>query len=597
MGTVRNIAIIAHVDHGKSTMVDAFLKQSGTNLGKFATEDLIMDTNELERERGITIFAKNASVIFDGTKINIIDTPGHADFGGEVERVLNMADGSLLLVDAQEGPMPQTRFVLKKALDAGHKIIVVINKIDKPSARIAYVLDRVIELFMEFNANDEQLNFPIIYASGKLGLAGVTPELDTMKNVTPLFEAIVKHIPVPHVNPDGELQLMVVATVYDNYLGRLGLGRIERGSIENGATIAHLPFDGSPMKRQKLSALMTFQGLARTQVERVESGDIAVLAGIDNVHIGDTIASTAAPEALPPINIEKPTVRMTFGVNTSPFAGKEGKLGTSRNIDERLKKELENDVALEVERGGSAEEFVVSGRGELHLAILIEKMRREGFELQVSRPEVIMKDIDGVLSEPMEDVWVDVADAYSGMVIKEMTQRKGELKNMHVENETAHFHFFAPTRGLIGFRHKFIIETKGTGIMNSLVAGYHPKIQGLEAAPHGSLIAHETGICTPYALLHAQDRGEYFVGAGETVYEGQVVGENAKAEDIVINVCKAKQLSNFRANKDLTTSDLAPKREQNIELALEYIGDDELVEVTPTSIRLRKRILRNALRK
>lgn len=593
---MRNIAIIAHVDHGKSTLVDALLKQSQTDLGKLADSELIMDSNEIEKERGITIFAKNASVEYKGEKINIIDTPGHADFGGEVERVLNMADGSLLLVDAQEGPMPQTRFVLKKALDAGHKLIVVINKIDKPNARINYVLDKVVELFMEFNATDEQLNFPIIYASGKLGLAGHEADLDSMSDIAPVFESIQKHIPEPKVDTAGTLQMMVVSTSYDNYLGRIALGRVSRGVISAGDQVMHVDRNGT-QKKVKVVELMTHLGLQKAKVKSVEAGDIALLSGIDNVNIGDSIVDAANPEPLPPITIEKPTVRMGFGVNTSPFAGKEGEFGTSRNIEERLNKELENDVALQVEKGQSAEEFIVSGRGELHLAILIEKMRREGFELQVSRPEVIFQEIDGKTCEPMEDVWIDVPDEYSGSIIQKMTMRKGELRNMNSDNGTTYFHFFAPTRGLIGFRHEFIVETKGLGIMNSLFAGHEPKIEGLEPQPHGSIIAHEPGPATAYAMLKTQERGELFIKPGDEVYEGQVVGQNAKAEDLIANVCKAKALTNFRANKDLTTSDLAPPREMGIEEALEYIGDDELVEVTPKNIRLRKKVLRNALRK
>jgi len=596
MEKIRNITIIAHVDHGKSTLVDALLKQSGTNLGKLANQELIMDSNELEKERGITIFSKNAAVVFGGMKINIIDTPGHADFGGEVERVLNMADGSLLLVDAQEGPMPQTRFVLKKALDAKHKIIVVINKIDKPNARINYALDKVIELFMEFGATNEQLNFPIIYASGKLGLTGTAPDLSAMKDATPLFETIIKHIPVPPVKKEGPLQMMVVSTNYDNYLGRIALGRIQRGTIKNGMVVAHMQHE-KPVKQCKISNLMTHQGLARVPIDAVEAGDIAVVAGIENVNIGDTLSDAEHPEALPPISIEKPTVRMTFGVNTSPFAGKEGQYCTSRNLRERLMKELENDVALQVEEGRSAEEFIVSGRGELHLAILIEKMRREGFELQVSRPEVIYKTENGKTLEPVEDVWIDTPEMYSGTVIKKMTMRKAELKNMSVENGLACFHFSIPTRGLLGFRHEFIVETKGMGIINSLFAGYFPKVEGLETNPHGSLIVHENGTSTAYALLRTQERGEMFVGPGVEVYEGQVVGQTAKAEDMVVNICKLKALTNFRANKDMVTNDLAVPREMTIELALEYIGDDELVEITPKSIRLRKKILKSVNRK
>ncbi len=595
MEHIRNIAIIAHVDHGKSTLVDALLKQSETNLGKLATTELIMDSNELERERGITIFSKNAAVVYRGTKINIIDTPGHADFGGEVERVLNLADGSLLLVDAQEGPMPQTRFVLKKALQAGHKIIVVINKVDKANARSHYALEKVIELFMEFGATNEQMDFPVVYAAGKLGVAGLTPELSSMKDAVPLFDTILKHIPPP-ATAEGPLQMRVVSTNYDNYLGKIAIGRVYRGVIRASQPVAHLPVHGA-MRTTKVTSLMTFMGLGRAPAEQVPAGDIAAVAGVEGVNIGDTIADAETPEALTPIEIEKPTVKMVFSVNKSPFAGQEGQYCTSRNLKERLYKELDNDVALQVEPGVSADEFVVSGRGELHLSILIEKMRREGYELQVSKPEVIFKEQDGKVLEPAEDVWIDVPEPYSGMVVQKMSRRKGELKNMSVENGTASFHFFIPTRGLIGFRSEFIIETKGLGIVNSLFAGYFPKAESIETNPHGSLVVHEPGTSTAYALLRSQERGIMFIGPGEAVYEGQVVGQNAKAEDLVVNVCKAKQLSNFRSNADVVTDDLTPPNRLTLEEALEYIGDDELVETTPKSIRLRKRILGNDARK
>ena len=591
MESIRNIAIIAHVDHGKSTLVDALLKQSGTNLGKLANDELIMDSNELERERGITIFSKNAAVIYRGTKINIIDTPGHADFGGEVERVLNMADGSLLLVDAQEGPMPQTRFVLKKALNAGHKIIVVINKIDKPNSRVNHALEKVIELFIELGATNEQLNFPIIYAAGKLGVAGASPNLASMKNIIPLYEAILEHIPAPKVVKDAPFQMIVVSIHYDNYQGRIAVGRIQAGAVENGMQIAHIKSDGT-VKNFKITELMTFLGLKRVPVPSVQTGDIVALAGIPEVNIGDTLADAAHPNPLPLIAIEKPTVKMIFSVNNSPFSGNEGEYCTSRNLRERLFKELDNDVALRVEESGSADEFLVSGRGELHLAILIEKMRREGYELQVSRPEVIFKEENGVTLEPAEDVWIEVPEGYSGPIIKKMNERKGELKNMNVENGIASFHFFIPTRGLIGFRNEFMIETRGTGIINSLFAGYFPKFDSIPGNPHGSLVAHESGTTTAYALLRSQERGVMFVGPAEKVYEGQVVGQNAKTKDIAVNVCKQKQLTNFRAKTEAVTDDLVPPRLLSLEQALEYIGDDELVEVTPKSIRLRKRILR-----
>ena len=601
---IRNIAIIAHVDHGKTTLVDTLLKQSGTDLGKLSQQEQIMDSNELERERGITIFSKNAAVVYGDTKINIIDTPGHADFGGEVERVLNMADGVLLLVDAQEGPMPQTRFVLKKALAFGHKIIVVINKIDKKNARVNYVLDKIIELFIELGANNEQLNFPIIYAAAKLGKAGHTPELEKMTDVKPLFETILEHIPAPKVTLDAPLQMMIVSVAYDNYKGKIGIGRIYQGNIKNGQSVAHInreaaanPAPGTAYKMVKLTSLMTFVGLNRVETQSAEAGDIAAVAGIENINIGDTIADADNPMPLPPIQIEKPTVKMIFSVNNSPFAGLEGQYCTSRNLKERLEKELDNDVALQVVDGKSPDEFVVSGRGELHLGILIEKMRREGYELQVSRPEVIMKEENGKTTEPTEDVWIEAPEKYSGTVIEKMSNRKGVMKNMHVENGIGFFHFFIPTRGLIGFRNEFLIETKGLGIMNSLFAGYFPKFEDIQTNPHGSLIVHETGTTTAYGLLNSQERGELFVGPGLKVYEGQIVGQNAKNADLALNVCRAKQLTNFRTKTYAVTDDLIPPRQMSLEQCLEYLGDDELLEVTPQSLRLRKRILKNALRK
>lgn len=593
--SLRNITIIAHVDHGKSTLVDALLKQSDTELGKLANEELIMDSNELERERGITIFSKNAAVTFQGTKINIIDTPGHADFGGEVERVLHMADGSLLLVDAQEGPMPQTRFVLKKALSMRHKIIVVINKIDKKNTRVNYVLEKIIELFIELGATNEQIDFPIVYAAGKLGKAGREPNLEKMENILPLFEVILKHIPPPRQNSELPLQMMIVSIAYDNYRGRIGIGRIERGTIVSGSTVYHIRRDGTQQK-EKLASLMTFSGLVRSEVNMLAAGDIAAVAGIETITIGDTVADAERPEALPPIAIERPTVKMIFSVNNSPFVGEDGDYCTSRNLRERLEKELDNDVALQVAPGESNDEFVVAGRGELHLAILIEKMRREGYELQVSRPEVIFSEEGGKTLEPAEDVWIEAPEKYLGAIIEKMSKRRGELRNMTVENKVVQFHFFIPTRGLIGFRNEFIIETRGAGVLNSLFAGYFPKWETIESNPHGSLVAHETGTTTAYALLNSQERGEMFIGPGVRVYEGQVVGENAKANDIVVNVCKQKPLTNFRAKTDAVTDDLIPPRAMSLEQTLEYIGNDELVEVTPKNIRLRKRILKNARR-
>ncbi len=596
MEKIRNIAIIAHVDHGKTTLVDSLLKQSHTDLGKLSQQEQIMDSNELEKERGITIFSKNAAVIYEGVKINIIDTPGHADFGGEVERVLNMADGALLLVDAQEGPMPQTRFVLKKALAIGHKIIVVINKVDKPNARINYTLEKIIELFIELGANNEQLDFPIVYASGRLGKAGLSPELEKMVDIKPVFDTVIAHIPEPKVDIQAPLQMMVVSISYDNYKGKIGVARIHQGLIKNNQPIIRITRDGKKTAH-KITALMGFVGLNKTEVSELFAGDIALVGGIEDINIGDTIADAENPIALPPINIEKPTVKMIFSVNNSPFAGQEGQYCTSRNLKERLEKELDNDVALKVEAGKSPDESIVSGRGELHLGILIEKMRREGYELQVSRPEVILKEENGKTLEPAEDVWVEVPEQYSGMIIQKMSNRKGEIRNMNVENGIAYFHFFIPTRGLIGFRNELLMETKGLGILNSLFAGYFPQFGEFQGNPHGSLIVHETGTTTAYGLLNAQERGDMFVGPGVKVYEGQVVGQNAKAMDLALNVCRQKQLTNFRAKTDAVTDDLIPPREMSLEQALEYIGDDELVEVTPKSLRLRKRAIKNSLRK
>lgn len=596
MKDIRNIAIIAHVDHGKTTLVDSLLKQSETDIGKAGQGEMIMDSNELERERGITIFSKNASVIHKGVKINIIDTPGHADFGGEVERVLNMADGALLLIDAQEGTMPQTRFVLKNALLNGLKIIVVINKIDKPNARVNYVIEKVIELFMKLGASNEQLNFPIIYASGKLGKAGHEPDLNAMKDIQPLFEKIIEYIPAPISNINEPLQMMIVSVSYDNYKGKIGIGRIHNGVIKSGQQVAKITHEGKTTTH-KISSLMEFSGLGKAEVGELKAGDIAVVAGIEGINIGDTIADAENPVALPSIKIEKPTVKMIFSTNNSPFAGQEGKYCTSRNLKERLEKELDNDVALRVEPGKSSDEFIVSGRGELHLGILIEKMRREGYELQASRPEVVMVEENGQMLEPAEDVWIEAPEQYSGTIIQKMSIRKGELKNMSVENGNVSFHFFIPTRGLIGFRNELMLETKGFGIINSLFAGYFPKFGEFENNPHGSLIVSEAGATTAYALLMAQERGVMFVGPAVNVYEGQVVGQNAKANDLVLNVCRQKQLTNFRAKTDAVTDDLIPSREMTLEQCLEYIGDDELVEVTPKSIRIRKRILKNNLRK
>ncbi len=589
MQEIRNIAIIAHVDHGKTTLVDALLRQSHITLGKTSdTADLIMDSNDLERERGITIFSKNASVIYNDIKVNIIDTPGHADFGGEVERVLKMADGALLLIDAQEGPMPQTRFVLKKALERKLKIIVVINKIDKPNARINHVLEKTFELFIDLGASDEQIEFPIIYAAAKLGKAGLGPNIEDMKDILPVFTAITKHIAPPDIQTDKPFQMHVVALAYDNYKGKIAIGRIYKGSVKQGDSIMHINREGK-QQAQKVTVLMTFTGLMKTEIQQLDAGDIAAIAGIENVNIGDTLCDKEKPEALPLIDIEPPTVKMTFGVNKSPFAGREGEFGTSRNLRDRLYKELDTDVALQVEEGKSADEFVVSGRGELHLSILIEKMRRDGYELEVSRPQVIVQyDENNKPMEPTEEIWIEVPEEYAGSVIEKIGKRKGEMKNMHVDNGITHFHFLIPTRGLIGYRNELMMDTKGLGILNTLFAGFEPVTGEIVSNPHGSLIAFKPGVSNTYGLLNAQERGILFISHALEVYQGQVVGQNAKPEDLEVNVCKTKQLTNMRSRGDGPSDSLIPPRAMSLEQAIEYIGDDELVEITPKSIRIRK---------
>ncbi len=587
MNNIRNVAIIAHVDHGKTTLVDALLHQSATNVGKDNIGRIcIMDSNELERERGITIFSKNASVQWNDTKINIIDTPGHADFGGEVERVLNMADGCLLLVDAKEGPMPQTRFVLKKALELGHKIIVVINKIDKPHARPDFALNKTFDLFVELGASDDALDFPVIYASAKLGLAGEEPDLSKMKNITPIFETILKYIPSPQGDSDAPLQMLVANISGDTFRGRIGIGRVYNGTLKVGQEIAHVNRQGQ-IAKYRLVSLMTFCGLERVEAKEVQAGDIAAISGVPNLTIGETIADAENPKALPVLSIEEPTVKMTFTINDSPFAGKEGQFTTSRQIQERLQKELENDMALKVtdaEGGG----WIVSGRGELHLSILIERMRREGFELQVSRPKVIEKEIDGKKMTPYERVFVEVPEVHSGIVIQKLGSRKGELKDMKTVDGITYLEFLIPTRGLFGYRSEFLTDTRGLGIINTNFAEYLPDPGNWREREQGSLVAHETGTTNLYGMINIQDRGVLFIGPGVKVYEGQVVGQNARSGDIRVNVCKAKELSNMRSKGDGSAEHFNAPKEMNLEAALEYIGDDELVEVTPESTRIRK---------
>jgi GTP-binding protein len=593
---IRNIAIIAHVDHGKTTLVDALLKQSADfKIKKDDTNDLIMDSNELERERGITIFSKNVAIHYNDFKINIVDTPGHADFGGEVERIMRMVDGVLLLVDAKEGPMPQTKFVLKKAIAAGHKIIVVINKIDKPDARINWVVDKTFDLFVSLGASDEQTDFPIIYASAKQGKAGLAPDLTLMTDVKPVFDTILKSIPAPKL-PDVKLQYLAVSLAYDNYIGKIAIGRLYAGSMKKGQDVLHVRRDGSTAK-VRLTSVMTYDGLGRIETESAEPGDIIALAGIADISIGESITDLEAPTPLPTIAIEEPTVKMTFGVNTSPFSGKEGQYTTSRNIKDRLERELQTDVALKVAPGDSADHFVVSGRGELHLAILIEKMRREGFELQVSRPQVILKEVDGVTMEPVEQVFIEVPENSAGSVIEKMGKRRGDMKDMKVEHGTTFLEFTIPTRGLIGYRNEFLADTKGLGIINSLFMGYEPVRGEFSGIAHGSLIAFEAGTSITYGMVAAQERGQLFIGPGVEVYGGMVVGQNAKPEDIEVNVCKEKRLSNMRSKGDGGQEKLDTPRTMELEDALEYIGDDELVEATPKSIRIRKAILDHLERK
>jgi GTP-binding protein len=608
---LRNIAIIAHVDHGKTTLVDALLKQSVSFKQKTgATSDLIMDSNELERERGITIFSKNASVIYKDIKINIVDTPGHADFGGEVERIMRMVDGVLLVVDAKEGPMPQTKFVLRKAIQAGHKIIVVINKIDKPGARPEWALSATFDLFFELGANEEQIEFPTVYASGVQGKAGLAPALEEMKDIEPVFETIVKYIPAPKADINAPLQMLTVNLAYDNYKGKIAVGRLYAGVLKKASTVGHINRAGE-MKKVQLSSVMVFDGLGRAEVEEAFAGDIVAIAGIPDVTIGETITDPENPQPLPTIHIEEPTIKMTFAVNTSPFRGKEGKFTTSRNIKDRLEKELDTDVALKVEQTDANDRWVVAGRGELHLAILIEKMRREGFELEVSKPQVIFKDVTGAdgkttKQEPIELASIEVPEQYSGTVIEMMGKRLGLMKNMKVDNAAmtqsatggiAFMDFEIPTRGLIGLRNKFLTATKGAGIMNTLFLGYEDYRGDITAIPHGSIVATEAGVSNNYGLVTAQGRGKLFISAGVAVYEGMVVGENAKEGDVLVHVAREKQLTNFRAKNEGLADQLEVPITLSLEDCLDYISDDELVEITPTSTRIRKKYLNENERK
>ena len=588
---IRNIAIIAHVDHGKTTLVDALLKQSHVFRENEQVAERVMDSGDIEKERGITILSKNTSVMYNGVKINIVDTPGHADFGGEVERVLKTVDGVLLLVDAFEGPMPQTREVLKKALALNLKPIVVINKIDRPGAEPEKALDKVIELFIELNASDEQLDFPVIYASAKNGIAKMNLS-DDSDNITCIFDTIIDKIEPPTCDMDGTMQMLVSNIDYDDYLGRIAIGRIERGKIKNGMPVSICKQEKNT--QGKIAKLFTYMGLKRVEVDEVDAGDIVAISGIPDISIGDTICDLANPEKIPFVNIDEPTVSMTFSVNNGPFAGQEGEFVTSRHIRDRLFKELERNVSLRVKETASPDSFEVCGRGELHLSVLIEEMRREGYELLVSRPKVIYKEIDGVKCEPIEDLVVNVPDDAIGTVIEKLGRRKAEMKNMEpAEAGHTKIEFKIPARGLIGYRTEFLTDTKGTGTMNSIFDCYEPYKGHIQARTRGVLVAFEQGTSITYGLYNAQLRGELFIGPGVEVYEGMIVGINSRNEDISINVCKEKHLTNTRASGSDDALRLVPPIQLSLEKAIEFIAEDELVEVTPKNIRLRKVILNN----
>ncbi|PDO11166.1 MAG: GTP-binding protein TypA [Candidatus Reconcilbacillus cellulovorans] len=592
---IRNIAIIAHVDHGKTTLVDQLLRQSGTFRDNEAVVERVLDSHDLERERGITILAKNTAVRYGDYLINIVDTPGHADFGGEVERILKMVDGALLVVDAAEGCMPQTKFVLRKALEQGLAPVVALNKIDRPNARPAAVADEVLELFLDLGADDAQLDFPILYVSALHGTA--TDDLAAPgRDMKPLFDAIVRHVPPPRLDADGPLQLQVTLTDYDAYLGRIAIGRIQRGGIRQGQLVAVVGRDGA-VRQARVERLFGFLGLKRTEIEAAAAGDIVAIAGIRELAVGETVADPDAPEPLPPLNIEEPTVRMTFRVNDSPFAGREGRWLTSRHLRERLLRAMESDAALRVEETDQPDEFLVSGRGELHLAVLIETMRREGYELQVSKPEVIVRDVDGVPMEPVERLLLDVPEDAVGAVVEALGPRKAEMVNMTpLEPGTVRLEYRIPSRGLIGFRTAFLTLTRGYGVMNHAFEGYAPYTGGQIGRRQGVLIASETGTATAYGIQSVEDRGVLFIEPGAEVYEGMIVGEHNRDNDIVVNVCKEKHLTNIRSSTKEELVRLKAPRLLALEQALEYMNDDELCEVTPTSVRLRKKILKKSER-
>lgn len=585
---LRNVAIIAHVDHGKTTLVDAMLKQSHIFRANEQVAERVMDSNAIERERGITILSKNTAVMYKDIKINIVDTPGHADFGGEVERVLNMVDGVLLLVDASEGPMPQTKYVLRKALEQGLKPIVVINKIDRPDQRIDDVYDEVLELFMELGADDDQLDFPVVYAIARDGIAKLDLD-DESDSLEPLMDLLIKEIPAPQGDVEGSLQMMVTTLDSDEYVGRVAIGRIMRGKIKEGQNVVVISGDGET--KERIGKVYVYQGLKRMEVSEAELGEIVAITGLPSASIGHTVADAENPEALPSINIDEPTLSMTFGVNTSPFAGREGQFVTSRHLRDRLYKETETNVSLRVEETDSPDTFKVSGRGELHLSILIETMRREGYELQIGKPEVIYKEINGQLCEPIENLTIEVPQEFMGTVMESLGTRKAELSNMTELKGYLRLEFTIPARGLIGFRSEFLTNTKGNGIMNHVFRGYAPYKGDIPGRSRGSLVAFEQGETTPYGIYTLQDRGVMFISPNQMVYEGMIIGENTRELDMDVNPCKKKNVSNMRSSSSDEAIRLTPPRLLSLEQALEFITKDEMVEVTPESIRLRKTIL------
>ena len=593
---LRNVAIVAHVDHGKTTLVDEMLKQSGTFRANEVVDDRVMDSNDLERERGITILAKNTSIMYNDVKINVVDTPGHADFGGEVERILKMVDGVLLLVDAFEGTMPQTRFVLQKALELGHKVIIVVNKVDRPGARPVEVVDEVLELLISLDASDDQLDSPVVFCSGRNGTASLSPDIQE-ENLIPLFEQIINHVPGPDVDDEGPAQMLVSNIDYDNFIGRIATGRIERGTVKKGMQVTVCHHHGIHNNyNAKVVNLLTIDGLKRVNVDEAKAGEIVCVSGIEEVTIGDTLCDISAPEALPFCKISEPTLEMTFSVNDSPFAGTEGKFCTSRHLRARLYRELLKDVSLKVEDSDTTEAFRVMGRGEMHLSILIETMRREGYEFQVSAPKVLFKEIDGVMMEPMEEVSCDVPQDYVGSVIEKLGARRGELIDMTPRGDRMHVVFHIPTRGLFGYRNEFLTDTRGEGILSSLFLEYTPHRGEITKRTTGSLVAYETGKTTSYGIYNVQDRGQMFVVPAQDIYEGQIVGENAKTDDIVINPCKKKHMTAVRSTGADEALRLVPPKIHSLEEAIEFINEDELIEVTPKSIRLRKAILNNVNR-